>query len=181
MDDPLDLFMRLIEEAIGVVNEMEREGVIERYAIGGGAAIALHMEPIPTQDLDVFVFLPQTPGQLILLTPIYDYLKARGHRVGEAWVYIHDIPVQFIPAYDDLTEEAVDRAVDAFCGKTPTRVFRAEHLLAIMLQTSRDKDKERIVRVSQEAAIDERLLEDTLRRHGLWEKWERFWEKRREA
>jgi len=49
-----------------------------------------------------------------------------------------------------------------------------EHLLAIMLQTYRPKDRERILLILDEAQIDMHYLENVLERHGLQEKWSKF-------
>jgi hypothetical protein len=49
------------------------------------------------------------------------------------------------------------------------RVVRAEHLIAICLQTGRDKDRERILR--EQAELDRTYLAGVLQRHGLEGKW----------
>jgi hypothetical protein len=43
-----------------------------------------------------------------------------------------------------LLEEALKEARDTSYEEVPTRVVRAEHLIAICLQTGRDKDRERV-------------------------------------
>jgi hypothetical protein len=186
IDERMSRLMGLIEGAVDVVNEMQTFGLFERYAIGGGAAITFHMEPFPTRDLDIFVFLKEDdrpPARnLVLMTPIYKYLADCGYATDDVWAYIRGVRVQFLPVYNALTEEAIDMAIDTTCGMVPARVFKVEHILAVMIQTARGKDKERIERVFNEADVDETLLEDILVRHGLLEKWEDFWnEKRRNS
>ena len=44
-----------IKQTLDVINEMEREGVIGRYAIGGAVAAYNYIESAVTEDLDIFV------------------------------------------------------------------------------------------------------------------------------
>lgn len=58
---------------------MQADGVIGLYAIGGAVGATFYLEPVATLDIDVFVSLQDGSGSpLISLTPIYDYLLARG-------------------------------------------------------------------------------------------------------
>jgi hypothetical protein len=161
-----------VKRAIEVLNALEKEGVFSRYAIGGAMGAIFYTEPFLTFDLDVFVVLPQTAGGLLNLAPIYDALRARGYEQEEnECVLVEDIPVQFLPAYNSLTEEALDRAVETTYENVPTRVFRSEYLVAIALQTGRSKDRERVRILREQAQLDMNLLADILRRHQLEEKW----------
>jgi hypothetical protein len=65
--------MMRIEDVIRALNEMEREGVIERYAIGGAVAATIYLEPFSTLDVDVFITFGAEDG-LISLEPIYAHL-----------------------------------------------------------------------------------------------------------
>jgi uncharacterized protein (UPF0297 family) len=47
-----------------------------------------------------------------LLLPIYDYLKKKGYKPFKKHIVIAGIPVQFIPAYNDLVKEAIKNARD---------------------------------------------------------------------
>lgn len=59
------------EGALGALNELKAEGVVSDYAIAGALALLFWSEPIPTYDLDVLVFLPETSGPIVSLEPIY--------------------------------------------------------------------------------------------------------------
>ena len=48
-----------MEKIFAVINQMEAEGVIGRYAIGGAIGSIFWLEPITTKDVDVFVDYPQ--------------------------------------------------------------------------------------------------------------------------
>jgi hypothetical protein len=57
---------------------------------------------------------------------------------------------------------------------TPARVFTAEHLAAIALQTGRAKDKARLLQFVEAAVLDPVCFKDILTRHGLLDAWRRF-------
>src|SRR5438132_4597310 len=162
-----------MEATLRVLNSLEKEGIFERYAIGGAMGATFYLEPVLTFDLDVFVLLPLTPGGLLTVTPIYEALRARGYEEEGECVMIEGIPVQFLPAYNSLVEEALAEAHETHFEETPTRVLRAEHLVAICLQTGRDKDRERVRMFTGQTQLDTEYLISILRRHGLEEKWTR--------
>ncbi len=162
-----------MESTLKVLNDLETQGVLTRYAIGGAMALLFYTEPVATFDLDIFCFIPKS-GPLITLAPLYDALKAGGHTIDAEHVVIAGVPVQFIPAYNPLVIEALSESQERTFGETPTRVLRLEHLLAIMLQTGRPKDWQRAAMVSASAPFDESRLLDILNRHGLTETWNRI-------
>jgi hypothetical protein len=156
-----------MEATLKVLNELESDGVISRYAIGGAVGAIFYMEPFLTYDLDVFVLLPQTAGGLLTLSPIYGELKRRGYEEEAECVLIEGMPVQFLPAYNSLLEEALTEARETHYAGTVTRVLRPEHLAAIMVQTGRDKDRQRFSTFIQEAGMDAVYLRTVLERHQL--------------
>ena len=160
--------MRLTLE---VLNELEKESVFSRYAIGGAMAATFYTEPVLTFDLDVFVLLRQGSAGLISLSPIYEALRGRGYGEEKETVPIEGIPVQFLPAYNSLIEEAVAQAREIDFEGVPARVVRAEHLVAICLQTGRQKDRERVRILREQAKLDLDFLADVLKRHQLEGKW----------
>jgi hypothetical protein len=156
-----------MERTLRVLNDLERAGVVSRYAIGGAMAATFYVEPVLTFDLDVFIVLPGTSGALLTLSPLYEALRAQGYREEKECVYIEGVPVQFLPAYNALVEEALAEAREMMYETTPTRVLRAEHLLAIALQTGRAKDRERVRLLREQASLDSDYLATLLARHGL--------------
>jgi hypothetical protein len=160
-----------VEATLKVLNELEREGVIARYAIGGAVGAIFYMEPFLTFDLDVFVLLPQTAGGLLTLSPIYEALKQRGCEEEGECLLIEGMPVQFLPAYNPLLEEALAESREMRYADTVTRVLRPEHLAAIMVQTGRDKDRQRFSTFMQEAEQDADYLRGVLERHQLTERF----------
>ena len=163
-----------MKRTLQVLNELKHGGVIERYAIGGAMGATFYVEPLLTFDLDVFVILPQGDSGLLSLSPLYKALRARGYTEDGACVLIEDVPVQFLPAYNALSEEALREARDTSYEDVPTRVVRAEHLVAICLQTGRDKDRERVRVFREQAELDMSFLAGVLQRHSLEGKWKQW-------
>jgi len=165
-----------VKRTLEVLNELEQQGVFARYAIGGAMGAIFYTEPFLTFDLDVFVVLPPTACGLLTLAPIYDALGARGHTEENECVLIEGIPVQFLPAYNALVEEALNQAQEVMFEGVRTRVLRSEHLVAICLQTGRDKDRDRVRILREQAKLDLNFLAEILRRHQLEERWKRWTE-----
>jgi hypothetical protein len=89
-------------------------------------------------------------------------------------VPIEGVPVQFLPAYNALLEEALHEARDTMYEGTPTRVLRAEYLVAICVQTGRDKDRQRARLLYEQATLDLDYLANVLTRLGLEGKWKEW-------
>lgn len=132
-----------------------------------------YSEPAVTYDLDIFCFLPQQ-GILIDLRPLYKNLEERGYVPSGEHVDIEGIPVQFLPPTTALVHEAIDRALEKDFSGVPTRVFSYEHLLAIMVQTGRAKDRARIAQVLESVQPDQPVLTDILERHQLLTIWDKM-------
>ena len=162
-----------MEKTLEIINRMEADGVIGRYAIGGAMAAIFYVEPFTTYDLDIF-FATSVSGGLITLTPVYEYLTAAGYEAEGEAVNIEGWPVQFLPTYNPLVAEAVEQAVEIKFKGTPTRVVNAEHLVAIMVQTGRGRDFARASRFLEEGVVNMESLTDILSRHQLTDKWREF-------
>ena len=65
-----------MERTLQVLNELERDGILSRYAIGGAMGATFYIEPLLTFDLDILVLLPEAKGELLTLTPLYEALRA---------------------------------------------------------------------------------------------------------
>jgi len=164
-----------IKETIKAINQMAADGVIERYAIGGAVGATFYLEPVATLDVDVFIAFQPEAGKLMASPqPIFDYLKARGGQMEGEYIVVAGWPVQFLPATGPLAEEALTEAVEKNVADTPVRVFTAEHLAAIALQTGRAKDKARLLQFIEAGALDPARFQTIVSCHGLQEAWKRF-------
>jgi hypothetical protein len=149
---PVDPTSASIERLFQRLNELERTGLIGRYAIGGAFAFIYYAEPFETSDVDVFAHIP-SEGALISLAPIYDHLRKFGYREEDEHIVIEGVPVQILPAAGALVEEAIERATEITIGKEPTRMFTAEHAVAVAMQTNRAKDKMKILHLLEAAVM----------------------------
>ncbi|MGA2129698.1 MAG: hypothetical protein ABSG76_26495, partial [Xanthobacteraceae bacterium] len=72
-----------MKQTLDVLNRMETDGIIRRYAIGGAVAAYNYIAPAVTEDLDILVSFYSSPGSiqpgLISLGPIYEYLRRKGY------------------------------------------------------------------------------------------------------
>ncbi|MGI8966634.1 MAG: hypothetical protein ACR2H1_11175 [Limisphaerales bacterium] len=164
-----------IQEVIKTLNQMQADGVIERYAIGGAVGATFYLEPVATLDVDIFVTFKSEAGSLLVSPqPIFDYLKARGCSIQGEYIMIANWPVQFLPPNSPLVEEALAQAIEINVTDTPARVFSAEHLAAIALQTGRAKDKSRLLQFIEDGVLDSARFQTILSRHDLIAAWKKF-------
>lgn len=119
-------------------------------------------------------FKSETGSAIVSPEPIFDYLKARGGAVQGEYIVIAGWPVQFLLPTGPLVEEALRDAVTNDVEGTPARVFTAEHLAAVALQTGRAKDKARLLQFFEAGALNAARFQAIVARHGLVRAWQRF-------
>ena len=164
-----------MKETLEMLNRMQADGIIGSYAIGGAVGATHYLEPAATVDVDIFVTLPTASGSpLLILTPVYDYLIARGSKAKGEHIVIGYWPVQFLAPANALEQEALEEAIETDVEAVPTRVMTAEHLVAIALNIGRAKDFTRILQFLEQEAVSKDKLNLILLKHGLTEKWEKF-------
>jgi len=164
-----------MKATLEAINQMQAAGVIGNYAIGGAVGATFYIAPAATVDLDVFVTLPSARGGLLVtLSPIYEFLKARGGEVQDEYIVLGGWPVQFLLPANALEEEAVNQAISTEVDGVPTRVMSAEHLVTIALNTGRAKDHSRIQQFLEQGAVDRGKLQEVVERHSLSAKWRQF-------
>lgn len=158
-----------MKQALKVLSELVTEGVINGYAIGGAMGATFYLEPVVTMDLDVFIVFKDNVS-LVPLQPIYEALKKRGYgpdaRMPEC-IDIDGTPVQFLPVYNKLLEEALANAVSFDYDGVPARILPAEYLAAISVQTGRPKDKLRVQSFLAWDGFDRKRFAEICLSHGL--------------
>jgi hypothetical protein len=164
-----------VEKTLHVIKELKKKKVIQDYAIGGGVAVLYYVEPLLTYDLDIF-FIP-VEDNLDVLSPVYTYLKQKGFKTHREHIMIEGVPVQFIPVYNELVTEAVKNSTEVKYGRMKTKVLGIEYLMAVLLQTYRPKDRERLVKMLEETEVDLHSLKELFRKFELYEKFTAFQEK----
>ncbi len=164
-----------MKATLEAINQMQADGIIGAYAIGGAVGATFYLAPAATVDLDVFATLPGASATgIVSLSPIYEFLTSRGGAVQDEYIVVGGWPVQFLLPGNALEQEAVARAASTDVEGAPTRVMSAEHLVAIALNTGRAKDHSRILQFLEQNAVDRKKLQDVIERHGLSAKWNQF-------
>ncbi len=167
-----------MKRTIEVINKLKQEKLIRDYAIGGAIGALKWVEPFFTRDLDIFIILiEETKEELINLSPIYEYLKKKGCFWKGQWLIIEGVPVDFIPV-DALEKEAVENAQETEYEGVKTKVITPEYLIALFLNTGRDKDIRKVEMLLGQAEMDKEKLDRILAEYGLTEKFVKFKEKR---
>lgn len=154
------------------INELAEIKIIDKYAIAGGIANFYYIEPSVTYDLDIVVNL--TNQTLDPLRPIFDWAYKNNYVIKKEHVIIEGTAVQFLPVYNNLIAEALKESVEIELFGVKTYIFRAEHLMAILLETFREKDKERLVKFLTEYEYDKEKYKGILKRHNLLDKFMEF-------
>lgn len=162
-----------MREVAQLLNEMRAAGVIRNYALFGALAQMRYTEPVATMDADVLVAVPGEE-RMDPLKEIYEFCASKGYRPQGEAIVVGGWPVQFIPAFSDLTREAMEQAETADFEGQPLRVVRAGHLAAIALSVGRPKDYARIVALLDSGGTSAEEVGALAARHGLDEAWQRF-------
>lgn len=161
--------MASFANTLRAVNELKGIGIISDYAVAGAMAIVFWIEPVPTFDLDVLVLLPQSTGPLVSLEPIYQWAADRNYAAEQEHVVIEGVPVQFLPSFGALADEAIHTAVDRQYQEVDIRVVRPEYLIALYLVPSArtTKRRERAAMLRDSPSIDHDRLDDLMTRFNL--------------
>ena len=167
-----------MKKTFAVINQMQADGIIGRYAIGGAVAATFYLEPFATLDINIFVALKPTPNSILLsISPVYEYLSQRGYHTEGEYIVIEGWNVQFLPPGSPLEEEALNEANQTNIDSQNVWVMSAEHLVAIALKLGRSKDYVRILMFIESGTVDTGKLDAILARHHLIEKWNNFGDK----
>jgi hypothetical protein len=162
-----------MKDVAELLNAMRDSGVIKDYALFGAIAQMRYTEPIVTLDTDVLVSMPSSAG-LDILRPIYEFCMGRGYQPEGEGIRVGAWPVQFIPVFSPLTQEAMDQAETVDFEGASFRVVRADHLALIALSVGRAKDNARILGLLESGSVDRDQLARLAARHGMLEAWTRF-------
>lgn len=166
-----------MKKTLQILNEMVELEIINEYAIAGGMAHFYYIEPSVTYDLDLIVNLPAEQNPLAPLSIIYKWAEENNYQTENEHIIIGGIPVQFLLVYNKLIAEALLNKVKIKLFDENTFILGAEYLMAIMLQTGRATDNERLIRFFNEAGYDENKFNDIINRFGLIDKFKNFKER----
>ncbi|MBN1272344.1 MAG: hypothetical protein JXB26_08740 [Candidatus Aminicenantes bacterium] len=161
-----------MEKVLKVICYLKKEGLIKDFAIGGGIAVLYYTEPFLTYDLDIY-FIPVKEG-IDVLAPVYNFLKKKDYKISKEHIMVEGVPVRFIPVYNDLIKEAVLHSRKVKYGTQESQVVALEYLIAILVQTYRAKDRERLVTILEVKKYDSKRLTSILKKFNLYDKFIKF-------
>ncbi len=162
-----------MKEVARLLGEMLAAGVVRDYALFGAVAQMRYTEAVVTLDADVLIALP--PAETVdVLGPVYSFCASRGYLPEGESVRVGDWPVQFIPAFNSLTEWAVREAETDEIEGYPLRVVRADYLAAIAVQAGRPKDLTRVLALLESGRVKSQEIEALARRHSFEQAWSEF-------
>jgi hypothetical protein len=132
-------------------------------------ALMFWAEPVPTYDLDVLAFLPNSGGPLVSLDPIYRWAGANGYAVSEEHLVIEGVPTQIVPSPGPLADEAIQSAETLDYEGVPVRVVRPEYLIALYLAPGAGtrKRRERAAALLELPDLNRARVDEILNRHGI--------------
>jgi hypothetical protein len=163
-----------MREVFRVINQMVDDGIIPTYAIGGAIGATFYVEPFATTDVDVFIPVVSSPGGLVSLAPIYQYLTEKGYQAVHQDVDIEGWYVQFLPINSPIVQEAVDSANVFDVEGIAVRVMPPEHLALNALTTGRPKDLARVQMFLQQGCVTQASLLEMAKRFKVEDKWQKF-------
>ena len=160
--------MSSLRDVFRVLAQMQDSGVVGNYAIGGATAVLFYAEPTRTYDVDVFVTLSSGSNDtLVSLSSVYDWAKGHGIAVQDEHLMIESVPVQVLPAYNALVEEAVMEARVHDYEGVPVRVVGPEHLVALALQSGGARRRERAWQLLEFGNVDRDRLRTILAAYAV--------------
>jgi hypothetical protein len=162
-----------VQQVAQLLNEMQAAGVIQNYALFGAIAQMRYTEPVVSLDVDVLVGLAPA-DRIDSLAGVYEFCAARGYRPEGEAIRVGAWPVQFLPAFNALTREAMEQAETADFEGVPLRVVRPDYLAVIALGAGRAKDQQRIMDLIESKSTSRKEIESLAARYGLTEAWQRF-------
>lgn len=154
-----------------IMDDLQDNGFIEDWTIGGGTAVMYYANAIPSIDVDIFAHYTST-SFLAPLSEVYEYLIDKYKaKVEKEMIKIGSLYLQFLPADSN-------NPVDTEATKHPNiikgglRLFEFEYLICSMLYVGSKKYIPRLSLIKSEELYDEKKLIRLLKKFGLEKEWE---------
>ena len=150
-----------IAGVIRTLTSLQEKGLLGRYAIMGGVATAVYMTPISTEGIDIIVEVASDSE----FVSVFRNVGTVAERIVGLHHVIDGTKVQLFPSNTKpIYAEALDKAVVAQAEPgVQTRVVRREHLIVMLLESFRLKDRFRILELWSGA--NEKKVRDLIRKH----------------
>lgn len=155
-----------------LLEQMEKEGILSQWAIGGSIGVMFYTEPYLTKDIDIFLYVKPTRTGLIDMGFIYNWLRDKGYSKfkGQS-IIVEDWLVDFIPTKEGLIDEAVFKTNIFKINNIKIKVMPPEYLIALALESGRKQDYAKVEKILQQSNINKKKLTRILKKFGLYEKW----------
>jgi len=148
-----------LRNILAYLNQLKSTGIIKDYAISGGYAVMYYELPVSTYDLDILVLLSNEDDYHNL----YEYFRAQGNKIENVYIFIDEMPVQFLPNYiSPLFNQAIIEADLIAFEDIQAKVVKLEYLIVLLLTAFRPKDRIRIQSLLKKS--DKELLLNIIRR-----------------
>lgn len=157
-----------LRDALISLNELQESGIISDYAICGGYACIYYKVGQPTYDLDVLTVSVSADD----IHSIYEHYRKKGAKLENLYIYVEDMPIQFLPNISPLHNEAVTKAPEILFEGIRGKFVTVEYLIALLLTAYREKDRIRIQRLFKQA--DRSILLDIVQRFDDGQLYERY-------
>jgi hypothetical protein len=162
----------ILGPTLEIINQLERESILRQPTIGGSIALMYYTQPMYTDDLDIFCYIPNQ-GLIVHLGPIYSRLEELGCTVNNMYVHIKGVDVQFLTPSLPIEIEAIQNTVAITVNGVSTHVLGYEYALAIKANANRPKDWAQIATALESTAPDKKKLDAILNKYGLSDRWRR--------
>jgi hypothetical protein len=158
------------EKVKEILDDLQGQGIIGDWIIGGGAAVTYYTLAIPSIDIDIFSTY-QASSMFEPYGKLYSYLaKKYGARVEAEMIVIDGLYLQFLPS-DSSSPVDVEAQQHPLITEDGLRLFELEYLICSMLYLGTPKYKIRLQHLKAEAQYDEEKLRRLLLKFGLDTKW----------
>jgi hypothetical protein len=106
---------------------------------------------------------------ILSLDPLYRWAEAKGYTAQAEHIAVEGVPVQFLPAHNNLADEAIRQAETLQYEDVSVRVVRPEYLVALYLEPGARtaKRKERAAALLESNQLDRSRLDQLLERFNL--------------
>jgi len=160
--------------ATHLVQQLQQEKKITRWALGGSVATMVWTEPYLTRDIDFFVTFTQT-GSILDLSPVWDAARQLGYETTPKGILVEGIVVEVLSPSSAIIEEGLEHAVVADVLGTKVPVIPPEYLIAEAVHVGRTQDDYKLEKLHDQTTINMGLLENILRKYGLYDTWRKKW------
>jgi len=154
-----------------IMDDLQDNGFIEDWIIGGGTAVMYYADAIPSIDVDIFAHYTST-SFLAPLSEVYEYLIDKYKaKIDSDMIKIGGLYLQFLPA-DSSNPVDTEATKHPNIVKGGLRLFEFEYLICSMLYVGSKKYIPRLSLIKMECRHDEKKLNKLLKKFGLEKEWE---------